>query len=528
MNNGKFSSKMMTANRIILLISFLLVNLNSVRGQSEDESELIASGFLLGRVANRDKIALRVITTNNMAVSLQSFQLANVPAAANIKTKIFHLVPDLMAGGRNVWSNGVNYCFFIVNPADSKAPYGTWLIGQHVGVDAGVAYFKPNRPSMSPLLDEIDGPKWHYLLGKDWVEDRSIQVVNIGEDPLLYLRFSKVEYADDDQMTTSFVLLTDPYNLGFDKQSLGAILASLMDHDEVPPPSPGTDYPILWDEQTASWKDLVVLQTIPFGVPRVLSTSARNGRTEAVVHLVNAEYLNFNWRLSFRLTNNGDEIEKMIMLDNNFLSDEYYIAGAIDFKTRKSNDLMQVYQKNLQASIGNIKVGQYAWLWYQSSLFLGRGCHGTVCDNNLILKCITAMNSSWSGVQDKSPYHSDILIFQYFEADRRDTMARSALSISTSYIIATWNRTLNQYEIKIEDIPLVVHTVFVIGEPIKWIADHLTTHERVLTPSLSSCFFYHSGVTLPQQFIYAAEVICVLMGAKPVAMVSTELLPNSL
>lgn len=511
---------MIATNIQFLFVLLQVINFVQALGDGSND-ELIASGFLLGRVGNREKIALHVLSTNDMVASLQTFQLVNVPSVVNIKSKTFYLVPDLVSAGRNVWSNGVDYCYLIINPADSKSPYGTWLIGQHVGVDAGVMYFKPNRPSLTPLIDEMSGPKWHYLSNKDWFEDRNIQLLNTGEDPLLYFRFSKVEYADGDQMATSVVLLSDPYSLGFDKQSLSPLLATLMDREEVAPPSPGTDYPILWDEATISWRDLMVLQTIPFGIPRVLSTSGKNkGATEAVVHLINAEFLDLNWRLSFRLTNNGDEIEKMIILDNNFLADGYYIAGGIDFKTRNSNDLMQLYNKNLQASVGNIKVGQYAWLWYQSSIFLGRSCHGSVCDNNLILKCVTAMNSSWGGVQDKSPYQSDILVFQYFDSDRRDTMTRNPLSISTSYIIATWNRSLDRYEITIDGAPLQVHTLFVIDEPIKWIADHLVTHDRLLNPTLSSCFLYHSGVTLPQQFIYAAEIICVLLGAKPVAMVS--------
>jgi len=42
----------------------------------------------------------------------------------------------------------------------------------------------------------------------------------------------------------------------------------------------------------------------------------------------------------------------------------------------------------------------------------------------------------------------------------------------------------------------------------------LPLHER-----LSSCYFYHAAVSMPKAFIYAAEVLCVLLGAKPMAMI---------
>lgn len=35
----------------------------------------------------------------------------------------------------------------------------------------------------------------------------------------------------------------------------------------------------------------------------------------------------------------------------------------------------------------------------------------------------------------------------------------------------------------------------------------------------SPCFFYHAAVTLPQPLIYAAEIICLLKGMKPVVMI---------
>jgi hypothetical protein len=59
-----------------------------------------------------------------------------------------------------------------------------------------------------------------------------------------------------------------------------------------------------------------------------------------------------------------------------------------------------------------------------------------------------------------------------------------------------------------------------IGEDVvEWIHDHLKSHDGILNPEISSCFFYHGGMTIPDALVYAAEIVCVLIGAKPLTLV---------
>ena len=62
----------------------------------------------------------------------------------------FRLVSTLFSNFRPVWSNGVEYLYHLETD-DSSATFGTWLIGTTVGVDGGVAYFKPSSFSYTPL-----------------------------------------------------------------------------------------------------------------------------------------------------------------------------------------------------------------------------------------------------------------------------------------------------------------------------------------------------------------------------------------
>jgi len=49
------------------------------------------------------------------------------------------------------------------------------------------------------------------------------------------------------------------------------------------------------------------------------------------------------------------------------------------------------------------------------------------------------------------------------------------------------------------------------------IEKHITVNEGLW--DLSSCFFYHGAKTIPDQLVYAAELVCFLKGYKPLAMV---------
>ena len=57
------------------------------------------------------------------------------------------------------------------------------------------------------------------------------------------------------------------------------------------------------------------------------------------------------------------------------------------------------------------------------------------------------------------------------------------------------------------------------GDVIEWIHDYLKTHDGILNPEISSCFFYHGGMTIPDALVYAAEIVCLLIGAKPLTLV---------
>jgi hypothetical protein len=490
---------------------------------------LSSNGFLHGSLTNQ-KLTLKLKSVHHLALSAPSFTFNDLPTNSRFKSPIFKIVPNQSSFNRPVWSNGREYLYFIMNPDDSRAAYGTWLVGKDIGVDSGLAYLKPKQLTVIPLGQEMEGSNWH-ILDKSWIPNESItlSVPSSSSSPIQYLDYYEVEYLKDSTLRSSILLLTPPpTNLPKDllKNVLELSNPETISLSALTIPSSKLQYPLLWSS-SQSWITFTLIYSIPLASPVILSRSssassssssskkhrflttsqslASISEQETIGHLINDEYLETGWRLSFRLTDEGKELELMIALDNNGLHDGFFIS---------STSPPASYQDQLIEKFDQMQVGEYAWLWFEISSDPQAPTRASDTDN-LILHCI---------YRDK-----DQIIFEYFHSDRRDAMARSMLSHTMSYLVAkripssssNSSKTPFPYRLSIDDHkPLQVLTLFKIGaNPVQWIADYLVAHENALAPELSSCFMYHAGTTIPQQFIYAAEIICFLLGAKPITMV---------
>jgi hypothetical protein len=488
---------------------------------SNSNPPLPSNGFLHGILLNQNQnLTLKLKSFNHLALSAASLTFNDLPIDSRFKSPVFKLVPNQYSFNRPVWSNGREYLYFIMNPDDGRATYGTWLVGKEIGIDSGLAYLKPKRLNVIPLGEEMEGTHWH-LLGKTWTPNESITLST--SSSIEYLDYYEVEYLKGITLSSSIFLLTSP-PANLPTEILKNVLElSIPEVVSIPPSK--LQYPAIWSSSHQSWKTFSLTYAIPLASPVILSktksissssskhqfqtTSSSFSEQETIGHLITDEYLETGWRLSFRLTDSGKELELMIALDNNGLQDGFLVTSTTPPRS---------YQIQLNEKFKQMEVGDYAWVWFE--MFSDPHRETT----NLILRCIH---------RDK-----DQIIFEYFQSDRRDAMSRSMLSHSISYVVA--KRILSHssspstssplsYRLFIDDEPLRLLTLFQIGSnPVQWIADYLLVHENALAPGLSSCFMYHAGTTIPQQFIYAAEIICFLLGAKPITMVFPPLSLTSL
>lgn len=466
---------------------------------------LPSNGFLHGFLSNKSQnITLHLLSFHHLPLSVPTLRFENLPIDSRFKSSIFTLVPNQSSFHRPVWTNGREYLYFIMNPNDSRANFGTWLVGKDVGVDSGLAYLKPKQLSVIPLGQDMKETYWHFLGKTTWTPNESI-TLSTSSTQIEYLDYYEVEYIKEFTLCSSVLLPNSPPQLPPD------LLKNLMDPEIVSIPPSNLPYPALWSSSHRSWKTFSLSYAIPLASPVILSktksssssnqhrfqtTSGSFSEQETIGHLITGEYLETGWRLSFRTTDSGKELELMIALDNNGLQNGFRVTSTTPPGS---------YQDQLDAKLEQMEVGDYAWIWFQMSEDPHRET------TNLVLRCIHREN--------------DQIVFEYFQSDRRDAMARSILSHSISYLVAkrivsNTDSSLISYRLSIDGQPLRLLTLFQIGSnPVQWIADYLLVHENVLAPGLSSCFMYHAGTTIPQQFIYAAEIICFLLGAKPITMV---------
>jgi hypothetical protein len=67
---------------------------------------------------------------------------------------------------------------------------------------------------------------------------------------------------------------------------------------------------------------------------------------------------------------------------------------------------------------------------------------------------------------------------------------------------------------------IALHGLIPIGrDALGYLHRHLV-HKEGTPNGMSSCYMYHAAVSMPQALIYAAEILCVLIGSKPVTLVN--------
>ena len=167
--------------------------------------------------------------------------------------------------------------------------------------------------------------------------------------------------------------------------------------------------------------------------------------------------------------------------------------------------------------VADISIGDYVWIWIND----GRRYR------DIFTKCIDIIQVT----HEYSAFLSIInkkYIFSYSVTDRRDIMERSILDMELNRFVIDIDVTPRSKGIldtsRLESYFTSMRDNY-STTPVSLLSMHnfnnIGTQEKRYGSHLSSCYFYHGGVPIPQQLIYAAELVCVLVGAKPISMVST-------
>jgi hypothetical protein len=239
---------------------------------------------------------------------------------------------------------------------------------------------------------------------------------------------------------------------------------------------------------------------------------------------------------------NGDyseeeEAEYTVEIDNAGCLDDYKLL-PLPSAVRKNA------QRSLQHSLETVRVGDYVWLWHTrvhhgpgntTSASVGANGETAVSTASLSMAERSNYDNDWQTdeitellVRCKSR-NNQTLVFQYFMTDRRDVMKQSFLERDTDFLVVQLASTGTSASASAA--PLVtfrgrtvqLKSVVVLGSDILNYLRRFLLKKEGVTHGLSSCYMYHAAVSMPQALIYAAEILCVLIGSKPVTMVRDEL-----
>lgn len=170
------------------------------------------------------------------------------------------------------------------------------------------------------------------------------------------------------------------------------------------------------------------------------------------------------------------------------------------------SELVSVTQHAIR-NISLIKPGDFAWLWYK------RTTVEAVIVEEMLVKCIGSSGG--------------IVVLQTYLTDRKAAMSRSALEQEIDLFVITLPFNSDNDDIQpiltgrgsFETHNMQFLSVFSMGSDlVGWIQTYILSHEGVFG-SLSSCFLYHAAIAMPRALIYATELVCHLMGAKPIVLV---------
>jgi hypothetical protein len=277
--------------------------------------------------------------------------------------------------------------------------------------------------------------------------------------------------------------------------------------------------------------------------------SAMENKKKAV--LVNVEHGTGLWRLTYRYLPNthSDEIvsynrgqslsNREITVELNTMqgfthSDDNTPIGSSAAISVLYPSLQQLTEEReslvSQLLADKVQVGDYLWTWYApaplhptddlTSPNQGHGREEAVSE--LLLRC-------------RSKIGKTKFVFEYHLAHRMEVMRRTVLSNDIDLLVIDLEDLENDNN---DSTGLIYGTlghahhaervalhqwVYIGQDVIGFIMEYIDYKEGVLG-GFSSCYMYHAAYSLPQQLLYANEILCVLVGAKPVTMVSLSFL----
>ena len=363
------------------------------------------------------------------------------------------------------FTNGREFLSFI---SKGSAPKGTWIVGDTPGQDRGFIFADVNHATRVPV--GLLG--WKWLLRNQWEDDEDVRVTCTSAAAPRVGHFYVVE-----------VLAESLSALSMGQDATGVFSAHL-----------------LFVESTGSWiLDLdgveVPLESVAVlaEVGEVLHLSSTKGKGL----LLKIDGLAAGWELLLhRLDGDGGE-ERVLVSD---------FTETVR-KVPWEKDKVPVSSLLFRASPGD-----YLWVWYRGPELRDTNTHhgGPASSvHETLLLCV-------------SPG-----VFRFFPANREAAMRQKELGQDIDLVtLSPSGEHLHlpplSSSFKVRARPTGVVNLGKADDVLRFLERHLvavdSTAAAAATFRPSACFFYHASLSIPAPLVYAAEIVCLVIGAKPVVM----------
>jgi hypothetical protein len=473
-------------------------------GDDLKAASIPSSGFVQGNTEAGDKIVLHTTKKVNKPTDCRTVEFQNIPTT--ISSPLMggpRFVEGPVYNNRKSWSNGKEYLSFV-----DQGTHGTWIVGVEPGVDSGYVYLKPSFPTLVPADATSETVSWHWNLKSKWTELPEMKLTCLD--------------LDTEKTSSSGAF----YEVEYWDVASGGMQESILS-------LANKEYSLLTVSEN-KWVKVTDLDTICELGGAVSITRRNNGNRNTLskmARLVNSEHSSNGWRVTLRFAEDFETKQDADASDEALFNIAY--DGVIDdYEIKKlSKQEKERSTLNMISEVSNVNTGDFVWIWVEDWKYVPKeGASAltlpppptisTVQRTEVLLECIShsQVRNTWS--------------FRFHFTDRRLAMAQTMLSVDTDLYVIAINNSSSAVKVTFEEssnrnysLAVDMSGLVVIGsDPVSFLRKYIRDKEGVLSPDVSSCYLYHAAVSVPQQFVYALEIVCVLMGAKPATMVSTEIL----
>ncbi|GAB5363518.1 hypothetical protein AAMO2058_000890000 [Amorphochlora amoebiformis] len=460
---------------------------------SEANPWVPSSGFTVGTLGH-ERLAVHVRKRIDRPVICTEITLQFPSAAHFLDYQGEYSLHSEMYNNKPSWKNKKQrYISFLANQGE-----GTWIVGDSPGEDAGIAYVRIEDPTLIP-------PETGFMLLRSggWVSAPEITAKCTGT--VAGHMFYMVQFA------TGFTTLMVPpvFETENSQECEKEIFERRLDID-ITILHPYWCETSFFNHGTEEWE---IFKIETEREPLWIGGGIGMGDDEVFI-ITSAEHIHDQgWRLTTlspttntylypMLTKYGEltlpEQFNEAYKQNNPKSEPVSLALEI---TQNSPDI------NGRRALSSLLPGQWAWV------FLDNGRDLSVVEpRGVCLQLLAEKNGK--------------LVFRWHSTDRHGVLFRSRIDNTVSIAVADINdgkkgsvelQLFGRDQEKGLGSAMILSLLPMNTTPFDYVEEYLRSREGM--NGLSSCFFYHSAVALPEPLIYMAELLCVLRGSKPIAMV---------